>query len=59
MRTPSIIQFSIEKVAVVQNKELGMIDVKNKKCKGVQCKDPDTNEMITKCPFEQHGNYRG
>ena len=38
-----------------------MVDVKNPKCKGVQCKDPDTNEMITKCPFEQHGNpkYKG
>ena len=38
-----------------------MVDVKNKKCKGVQCKDPDTNEMITKCPFDQRGNpkYKG
>ncbi len=39
-----------------------MIDVKHKnKCKGVQCKDPDTNEMITKCPFDQRGNpkYKG
>ena len=38
-----------------------MVDVKNKRCKGVQCKDPDTNEMITKCPFDQVGNpkYKG
>ena len=55
--------FPGEKVAICCSKckELGMIDVKNKKCKGVQCKDPDTDEMITKCPFEQHGNpkYKG
>jgi hypothetical protein len=52
-----------QKVAICcsQCKTDTMVDVIHKKCKGVQCKDPDTDEMITKCPFEQHGNpkYKG
>ena len=38
-----------------------MVDVKHDKCKGVECKDPDTHQMITKCPFDQQGNpkYKG
>ena len=42
-------------------KTANMVNVKHKKCKGVECKDPDTNEMITKCPFDQFCNpkYKG
>ena len=48
-------------ICCIQCKTDTMVNVKSKKCKGVQCKDPDTNEMITKCPFDQRGTpkYKG